>query len=110
MINLFFTIVIGAIVCCYVGNYLMERRKEEQEQFWTDFLHKMARTGRLVDEYYHPLPEDFIGQFGRMHHQEYLKNDLDALYLTPDIIVRLTGHRASVEHRPAYYEDSVTIG
>lgn len=106
MINLFFIIVIGAIVCCYVGNYLMEKRQEEQEAYWRDFLLRMARTGRLVDEYYHPLPESFIDHLGQITEHPHLKNDLDALFLTPDVVVKVLGRHISIEHRPSFYEET----
>lgn len=110
MINLFFIIVIGAIVCCYVGNSMMEKRREEQEAYWHDFLLRMSRTGRLVDEYYHPLPESFINSLGIITERPHLKNDLDALFLTPDIVIKVIGCHIYIEHRPTFYEDtSITI-
>ncbi len=110
MINLFFIIVIGAIIACYAGNSLAEQRRREQEAYWRDFLLRMARTGRLVDEYYQPLPESSIDTLSRITERPHLKNDLDALFLTPDIIIKVTGRHISIEHRPTYYEDTVTIG
>ena len=110
MLHLFLAIAIGAIVCCYVSRHITESRRRKQHEQWQEFLHKMSLTGRIVDDYYQPFSAGRIMGLMQTAERPTLKNELDALYLTPDIIVKVSGRCVTIEHRPAFYEQTATIG